>query len=401
MTHRGTESPGERGAGPDRRRVLGLAGLGSALALLGACGREEEGPGMDGTTTPEAGACQEGATARQRSSGASDGGGAAKTAIDPSVVAHGALALSPDGTQLAAAAGLGAARSGTTSTAGTALWSTADGTVSARFDNALTGALAWHPDGTLLAVGGAEHIELTTPEGEVRWTLTGHGEPLQDSGRHLIQDLVFSADGELLVSLGADGTVRLWTGIGEAGCTPGQVLDTTAVRPLSIALSPDGRTLAVCGTAGAPQLWDVETSTLSSEVEGVEFAPRAVAYAADSTLLIGSGIPETSTTSSPERARLYALGADGTLEEGPVPEGLDVSSIAADPEGTRIAVTGRNERRVMIWDRGTGDREDLPDAPGGLDRLAWAPDGTTLHGLSPMHGVVSFDGTAWTTFDLP
>src|SRR5690606_12288156 len=139
MTHRGTESPGERGAGPDRRRVLGLAGLGSALALLGACGREEEGPGMDGTTTPEAGACQEGATARQRSSGASDGGGAAKTAIDPSVVAHGALALSPDGTQLAAAAGLGAARSGTTSTAGTALWSTADGTVSARFDNALTG----------------------------------------------------------------------------------------------------------------------------------------------------------------------------------------------------------------------------------------------------------------------
>mgnify|MGYP005795773935 CR=1 FL=1 len=209
------------------------------------------------------------------------------------------------------------------------------------------------------------------------------------------------ADGELLVSLGADGTVRLWTGIGEAGCTPGQVLDTTAVRPLSIALSPDGRTLAVCGTAGAPQLWDVETSTLSSEVEGVEFAPRAVAYAADSTLLIGSGIPETSTTSSPERARLYALGADGTLEEGPVPEGLDVSSIAVDSEGTRIAVTGRNERRVMIWDRGTGDREDLPDAPGGLDRLAWAPDCTTLHGISALHGVVSFDGTAWTTFDLP
>ena len=59
----------------------------------------------------------------------------------------------------------------------------------------------------MLAVGGAEHIELTTPEGEVRWTLTGHGEPLQDSGRHLIQDLVFSADGELLEQCGVAGDV--------------------------------------------------------------------------------------------------------------------------------------------------------------------------------------------------
>lgn len=373
-----------------RRRFLGLAGVGSALALLGACDGTEEGTGMDPDTTHAAGACQEGAAAARTDPGGSDGGGASRTGVDPSVVAPGALAVSPDGTQLAAAAA-----------AGTTLWSTADGSVSARFENALTGALAWHPGGSLLAVGGSEHIELTTPGGEVRWTLTGHGEPLPDSGRRRLQDLAFSADGELLASLGADGTVRLWRGIGEAGCTPGEVLDTTALRPLSIALSPDGRTLAVCGAEGAPQLWDVEESTLSSEVDGVEFAPRAVAYASDGTLLIGSGIPETSTAGSPERARLYALGTDGTLERGPDPEGLDVSSIAVDPEGTRIAVVGRSERRVMIWDRGTGDREDLPDAPGSLGRLAWSPDGTTLHGVSPSHGVVSFDGTAWTAFDLP
>lgn len=136
-------------------------------------------------------------------------------------------------------------------------------------------------------------------------------------------------------------------------------------------------------------------AALSSEVDGVEFAPRAVAFVSGGTLLIGSGIPENSTTSSPERARLYALGADGTLEGGPAPEGLDVSSIAVDPAGTRIAVAGRSERRVMIWDRGAGDVEDLPGAPGDLGRLAWSPDGSGPHGVSPSRGVFSFDGTAW------
>ncbi|AXK46104.1 WD40 repeat domain-containing protein [Brachybacterium saurashtrense] len=238
-----------------RRRFLGLAGVGSAFALLGACDGTEEGTGMDPEATPAAGACQEGAVAARTDPDGSDGGGASRTGVDPSVVAPGALAVSPDGVALAAAAGLGATRSGSGSTAvGTTLWSTADGSVSARFDNARTGALAWHPGGSLLAVGGSEQIELTTPEGEVRWTLAGHGEPLPDSGRRRIQDLAFSADGELLASLGADRTVRLWRGISEAGCTPGEVLDTTALRPLSIALSPDGSTLAVCGTAGAPQL---------------------------------------------------------------------------------------------------------------------------------------------------
>ncbi|AXK46105.1 hypothetical protein [Brachybacterium saurashtrense] len=133
----------------------------------------------------------------------------------------------------------------------------------------------------------------------------------------------------------------------------------------------------------------------------MEFAPRVVAYAPDGSLLIGSGVPETSTTSSPERARLVVLGTDGRLEHGPDPEGLDVSSIAIDPVTGSIAAVGANDDRVLLWDRSADGQEDLPRAPGPLGRLAWAPDGSRLLGVSPSHGVLAHDGTDWTAFDLP
>ena len=60
-----------------------------------------------------------------------------------------------------------------------------------------------HPDGSRLAVGTGERIELWDPDLPARVaTLHGH------AGR--IQDLAWTADGSTLLSVDAGGWVRVW-----------------------------------------------------------------------------------------------------------------------------------------------------------------------------------------------
>lgn len=387
---------------PGRRLLLSAAGGIPIAALIGACGPDggigagTGAPSENGESAP--GRCHVGAIADRTSDEPSDGAGEADAGTDPSVLAPTGLAVSPDGAFVAANKGVG--RTGPASSAGTTLWNTSDGTIAERFGNELAGAIAWHPDGSLLAIGGAQHIEAATPLGEVSWSLTGHGQPLDDYGRRNVHDLVFSDDGATLASLGADGAVRLWSGLGDA-CTPGAELDTRALRPLSIALSPDGSTLAVAGTEGEPELWDINSGQRATIIEGTQFAPRAVAYLPDGTLLIGTGVKSSYKMSDPERARLFFVPPGEKVQEGPTPPGRQAGIIAVSADGMRIAVGDPASSQVMIWDRENEQDCVIPAAPGAVGRLAWSPHGQTLLGASPSQGVLAWDGEAWSTFNLP
>src|SRR5699024_1066484 len=189
-----------RPASRGRRRVLGLLGALPALAALGACTPWGGGSGGDLTAS----ACAEGATVPRPSTSWGEDSGDREIVVDDSVLSREAIAVSPDGALVAANTGIGLKRKGEAETAGTTLWNTTDG--------------------SLLALGGPERIEITAVEGEVLWTLTGHTPPREGGRGRGVQDLAFSADGSTLVSLGADGTVRLWTGLG-AACSPGEILD--------------------------------------------------------------------------------------------------------------------------------------------------------------------------------
>lgn len=131
----------------------------------------------------------------------------------------------------------------------------------------LSGAFAFSPAGTLVAVGGRSKGEesfdevyvLTVPRGELRTVLRGPG--------YMANPLAFSPDGSLLATTGTHGLVRVWeTRTGELRHTFDGDVGAIGV----LAFSPDGKLLAVGGgehrnifapadQRGMVSLWDVAT----------------------------------------------------------------------------------------------------------------------------------------------
>ncbi|OAI39773.1 hypothetical protein AYO40_05465 [Planctomycetaceae bacterium SCGC AG-212-D15] len=218
-------------------------------------------------------------------------------------------------------------------------------------------AVAFAPDDRWLATAGGEAVVRIWQREpiEQKRTLRGHTRE--------ITALAF-APNDRLASAGYDRTVRIWNAAtGAAIHTFSDFKDPV----LSLALAPDGGTLAAGAMDGSIRLWDVATG----EPRGTCGHARrvwALAFSADGrTLASGShdGV-----------VKLWAVPRKG----GPVDlaEGPEVWSLAFSPRAPVLAV-GSRDGVIRLWNTQTRAILTRLDAhKGPVVSLAFAPDGSLL-----------------------
>jgi WD40 repeat protein/serine/threonine protein kinase len=139
----------------------------------------------------------------------------------------------------------------------------------------------------------------------------------------------------------------------------------------TVALSPDGRTLASGGTDGLVRLWDAATGATIAELRGHQGKVNAVAFSPDS---------RTVASASEDRSvRLWDARIGGGL---PLAElrghTQGVRAIAFSPDGTMLA-SGGVDRGIRLWDTRThATARTLDGHTGIVTALAFSPDGGTL-----------------------
>lgn len=115
-------------------------------------------------------------------------------------------------------------------------------------------ALAFHPDGNRIAVGGLDILSTGERDGAVCiWDIQAKDKLLQfDSG---VSGLAFDRVGDMLAGAGFNGRVWLWDLTDES--KPPQELPGHPERALAVTFTPDGNYLISSGLDGTIRVWDV------------------------------------------------------------------------------------------------------------------------------------------------
>ncbi len=230
---------------------------------------------------------------------------------------------------------------------------------------AAVSALAFHPDGSLVALGRYQIVELLDAK-------TAKPVAPISGFFNQVRALAFSADGKLLAAAGGNpsqfGEIKIWN--------VAERKELHAIRGhrdniFAVAFSPDGKLLATCSYDRMIKLWDVasgaEVKTLKDHTDAV----FSLAFSPDGKLLASASADRTvKIWNVATGMRLYTFS-----------DALDaVNTIAFHPDGNLLAGAGA-DRIIRLWEIGETEGRQIKSLIAHEDAInivSFSPDGKLL-----------------------
>jgi DNA-binding beta-propeller fold protein YncE len=274
-------------------------------------------------------------------------------------------------------------------------------------------ALAYSPDGSLLAVSGYREVVLHKGDGSgIVARLVG----LSDR----IQSLKFSNDGKTLIAAGGTparfGEVQLWdmdsrklkhsvtltneTVFGASlspdgsrvavGCADNtvRVVDVNAGKEalkisnhenwvLGTVFSVDGKRLVSVGRDQAAKLTDAGSGAFVENINALRGELAAIARNPTRDLILIGGAERIPYLYMMDRPTSMKIADDSTLVRKFEMQNGAIFALAFSPDGSRIAVAGASDE-VPIYQTETGERTATCKGHGGTYAVVFTPDGEHL-----------------------